>query len=595
MIDRILPRHPRIGLTEGILAYQLRLSEVNGYESPLQLRNFAGIHPAESIASANALAKLAAVTRQPAELVGNGDGNSLLIRCPLELEFLRVAEKYMQTQVCPDCIRDRGFIEAHWTIPQMYACPIHRRTALRSCSSCGTALSWYRLGLLRCACGAELVAAGETINEGEAVLLDVIRRKTLALPQSTTPIGGMPIADLNRMDLMVLLRLIDTLARLQGGNQRQANQQTLRLAMCVLEMWPRGLVRLLDPADPGGRQQEQYQRRVNNTYRLLCGGTDQRRTQSRFIGAVIVEYAFTRWGYRHTTFDDYQSSLPTGLLDTTIKCQVAAIGRRGKRGQSSSVIRTATSLSLAQSDAVNSEWASHRLSIPKDVLDVLSRSGTLRSHRAGLAEEQFLRDDLDAFRERLIDSANVSPSSAMDDGVSLGSILHWEGVSARTRAALLEAILADELTVERGSAVRANELLLHRRDYLDFAARHARPARTATPREAARLIGCPEATIPGLVRMGLLQAAVAGSTWEIDRDSVESFDREYLFLRVLARQEHASREWLRRACRIHRIPTLWPITAIGSGKQPFIRRKYLVVLKSRLEWKSAVRRGTGSK
>ena len=594
MIDRILPRHPRIGPTEGILAYQLRLSEVNGYESPLQLRHFAGIHPAESIASANALAKLAAVTRLPAELVGNGDGDSLLVRCPLELEFLKAAENGMEARVCPDCIKEKGFIEAHWTIPQMYACPIHRRMALRSCSSCRTPLSWYRLGLSRCCCGAELVAAGETINEGEAVLLDVIRRKALALPQSAPPVGGMPITDLNRIDLMVLLRLIHMLARLQGGSERSDSQQTLRLAMCVLEMWPRGLVRLLDPAELGRTQQEQYQRRVNDAYRILCDGTHQRRTQCRFIGAVILEYAFTRWGYRHTRFDEYESSLPTGLLDTTIKCQVAAIGRRGMRGQSSAVIRTAAPSSPFQRDAVNSAWASYRLNIPENVLHVLSRTGTLRSHRVGLAEDQFLRSDLATFEQQLIDSAKGSESAcgSLDEHVSLNSILHWEGVSASTRAALLEAVIAGHLNVERGTAGRANHLLLHRRSYVDFLSRLACPAGTVTPREAAKMIGCPEATIPGLVRMGLLQAAVAGTTWQIDSDSLNLFDREYLFLLALARQEHTCREWLRRACQIHRIPTLWPVTAIGSGKQPFIRRKYLVVLKNRLECKRAKRGGT---
>lgn len=159
------------------------------------------------------------------------------------------------------------------------------------------------------------------------------------------------------------------------------------------------------------------------------------------------------------------------------------------------------------------------------------------------------------------------------------------------RAALLEAIIASELTVERGTAGRANDLLLHRCSYLEFVARLGRPAGTATPGETARMFGCPEATIPGLVRMGLLQAAVAGSTWQIDRDSAKAFDTEYLFLLALAKREHTSREWLRRACQIHRIPTLWPTTAKGSGKQPFIRRKHLVVLKNRLEWRNEMRGG----
>jgi hypothetical protein len=41
-----------------------------------------------------------------------------------------------RARVCPECAREKGFIEAHWQLEVMVACPVHERTAF-----------WYSVGV----------------------------------------------------------------------------------------------------------------------------------------------------------------------------------------------------------------------------------------------------------------------------------------------------------------------------------------------------------------------------------------------------------------------------------------------------------------
>lgn len=97
----------------------------------------------------------------------------------------RIGATYLNltgARACPDCVTDNGFIEAHWHIDLMVACPCHERAPVWYCPECKKPLNWMRPGLLTCKCGAPFQSPSKAIfSPPEVQLLGAIRRKRWAI------------------------------------------------------------------------------------------------------------------------------------------------------------------------------------------------------------------------------------------------------------------------------------------------------------------------------------------------------------------------------------------------------------------------------
>jgi hypothetical protein len=118
MSTPLLVRHPAPYPTESLVGYVLRLAEENGYNSPWSVYNLAGLKQNEIWTTGFKLAKLAAIINRPAsELdhirfsapVNQPRWARLLRHClvPTDLNIVNPG-------LCPRCVADKGFIEAHW-------------------------------------------------------------------------------------------------------------------------------------------------------------------------------------------------------------------------------------------------------------------------------------------------------------------------------------------------------------------------------------------------------------------------------------------------------------------------------------------------
>lgn len=157
--SRTLPRHPEPHETESLWGYILRVSQSNGFQTPWAVIKRAAMNQHEARGASINLSKLAAVTRkekarlQVIAYEGETERRSTMLlrhkvpRTALELELPRI---------CPECVRALGFIEAHWDLAIMTACPVHLRGAVQSCAICGQKLRWFRPDLLHCQCGARI-------------------------------------------------------------------------------------------------------------------------------------------------------------------------------------------------------------------------------------------------------------------------------------------------------------------------------------------------------------------------------------------------------------------------------------------------------
>lgn len=157
-----LVRTPLPYSDESMRGYILRVSEANGYDSPGYVISQAGMTPVCMSSSHIDLNKLSAILCcEPKDLIrianrtrSNHIRSVCILKNVVNASFFRVSN----LQLCPECVKERGYIEAHWDINLIVACPRHRRFLLNECPECNQTLSWRRPGQLTCRCGAIFTA-----------------------------------------------------------------------------------------------------------------------------------------------------------------------------------------------------------------------------------------------------------------------------------------------------------------------------------------------------------------------------------------------------------------------------------------------------
>jgi hypothetical protein len=150
----LLVRHPAPYPTESLLGYVLRVSEDNGYNSPWSVYRLAGMKSNEIRASGVRLEKLARIMNWP-----QGRLDAIAYSAPPEQPrwsrllghpLLHQDLNLTRPRFCSQCLCEKGFLEAHWDLAVMVACPVHGCSLVSSCRQCGRRLRWFRRGLLEC-------------------------------------------------------------------------------------------------------------------------------------------------------------------------------------------------------------------------------------------------------------------------------------------------------------------------------------------------------------------------------------------------------------------------------------------------------------
>lgn len=188
---------------ESLLGYVLRVSEANGYETPTWLFSRAQFSMVAVMSGGISIGDLAILLgRQAAELQDLqyfelGGGRMLLGRAVQRVDLRLRAPRF-----CPECVAEKGMLDAHWDCSLVTACPTHCSSLLEQCLHCHRPLSWFRPGLLQCACGGKLVQARELVGV-PATQLELNRMVVTAICGEAYVCDGLEVADLK-----MLLRVI---------------------------------------------------------------------------------------------------------------------------------------------------------------------------------------------------------------------------------------------------------------------------------------------------------------------------------------------------------------------------------------------------
>ncbi len=603
----LLVRTPAPDRNESMPGYVLRLSEANGYLTPWHLLNLAGISPyelkwasfpAEGLATLGlpreALNRIAyhreAEGKRQYAIRGHELGEGL------SYQPLRTAAP----AICPDCVADRGFVEAFFDLSIVTACPIHRRAVVTHCPSCDEPLSHFRPGLLTCGCGASLTDTPPVeVSDGVVSLMSILR--SVLTGDEHCNLSGLPAAQLHGTSLRMLLTHLPSLAQVSHPEAGDDMQLVVEAIAEALSEWPAGfhrLLRLIDAAQP------KHIVAFNKRFKVLCG---------LFFNVPATREAFS---WLHEEFLRYgRESASTSLMHPRMLRGAEADRRYISLGEWAKQvgvmhgtarswaergliparrIETATGsryvvdraaiaplVKTDQGEVLDARSAAAHVGMPVSVLASLKATGQLDCRHHFQIKGGYHTADLDAFLKRLLElSPLIDDVAGHDDAVSLRHALsnyRMHGIAQKTQVVV--AYLEGNLRSVGRTGATTGDILFRRDDLTNLVldSRTAAAEGALTLRDAAARIGCDPTAMPGLLAGGWLEAVEARESTRVTDVSVEQFAKSYIALSKLARELTSSSRRLMGLCEKNVIPVL-PIARESGSVAPFIERQHIEAL-----------------
>jgi len=602
----LLVRHPAPYPTESLLGYVLRVSEGNGYSSPWSVYRLAGMKSHEMRASGVRLDKLGRITNGPEEKLDAiaysappGQPRwSRMLGHPVLPQDLDLAHP----RFCPQCVREKGFLEAHWDLALMVACPVHRCLLVSYCLKCGRRLRWFRYGLLECECGGDLSECEPpSVSNAELSLLDMIRRKALSSSKDATNPMGLPQDQLMAMGLRSMLLAIRTIAKhrilADGTGDWSKDNEIVSAAARVLVDWPANFIALLEdigrqlPADISGGVGKQFGGIYWGLLRNKAMGDPK---QTEFLRVAFLDFATNHWGrgyVDHKIIRDLGGAGSKRFLTQTefaakIGVQQSTAARLLKNSSLASkrVKCGATDRIVVDTDElpIPRTWpgkiyrvraAAKRLGVSVSVLKAMKKSGIYEVNHLLPTRAGFHELDLMVFTKKLLDLSPDRKISFIREGtVTLSSILRGRRDSMEVKLKVVRALLSKRIPALNKPDGSVGGLLIGGGAYQQVVADARSDAAddTKKPSQVAMILGCNSDAIPGLVELGALQGRVTPTGLRLSAESIAAFNRDYISLASTAKSEQTSSRALMRRCRARSISMLL-VPMPRQGPQPFIR------------------------
>jgi hypothetical protein len=144
--------------------------------------------------------------------------------------------------------------------------------------------------------------------------------------------------------------------------------------------------------------------------------------------------------------------------------------------------------------------------------------------------------------------------------------------SSAIKVSVLRAVFSGEIKVVADADGTPGGLVLDRNAYKRFVqdARIRAAEDTLTLADVAKTLGCDSRTVPGLVRLDLLQGTATPGGLRVTAESVQAFQEKYVSFARIAKEEGTTSRALMERCHDNGISMLLVPTTRRGGPQPFI-------------------------
>jgi excisionase family DNA binding protein len=484
-----------------------------------------------------------------------------------------------------------GFVQAHFDLKVMIACPMHRRMLLRSCPVCGNSLTFYRRGLLTCKCGVSLAGLqGKPAGDNICDLLDIVERKTLKLPMLEEYRSGSPGGDLGKMSLCSILALIRILGRHASpprtGSQKEDYPRWVKTAADVLSNWPHRLHESLARREPRASTRNPFSLRsgrISSLYGAL------HRAGIDFVLEAISDYAVAHFGpgshiqrakrsereinsrYVNKRQFAKMCGIDVRSVDQLIKkYKIPTVKiRRGQGKRTLIDVKNNLIPPMPPGCICRASRAASMIGIPKSVLIQLKRDGTYEAASLPVRSSGFHQQDIEQFIRRLIAFADPSVSCS-EEGIRFDRIMKRSTIPVRAKVALIRKALSGELPIY-GSHDGTTRGLIFPKSIVDQESRRAWPG--MIPLDVANQLGCSCHTVRELAKRGLLYGLESGGTYRFTQKDVDKFRKEWSSLALLAHRTNTSAWGLLRLCSRLKIPLITVPWRTRRESQGFVKTR----------------------
>jgi TniQ len=599
----VLVRTPHPHPTESLFGYVIRLTEANGYSSPMTLWNLARIprglqlsagFPANRLAplvgvAPDALAQLAYRVAEPADFglsnIGRGPlkilGHILGNNASRQAGYLRLKA----CAFCPQCVEETGYIDAFWNLFAAVACPTHGRLGLSRCPACQRDIGWRRARLNRCSCGYHFPTV--KCEEAPDPVLHLMKLIRTAL-HGTRLEGptGMAAEFLSSLPLSALISLIDRLGylltvdqakrtadlmndRKQKGNWQLTPQTSVADRVTAyaevsraLSNWPRGFHAALDALnlrEPGSAEGTKYCQSRDLLYRHLLTG----KAVSRYLPFLRTEY------FRHWSWPD-RAPEPQHFSTASFGEQDSIPPTRAEKFRSDGPV----------GPIIATGKVARLVGLPISVLEVLRDEGIYRASDGRGGAYNWYQDDISEFTKKLhaiFKGGTVRSKKYNCQTVTVKQAMSLKLRSARAKADIIVALLDGRLRAIGTSSTAIGAVKMEREQLETFLLRKRIALRgdTCSIPECAKMCGIDAAAIRDALDQGLLQGVQTQHRMRISGQSVRVFQERFVALSELAREHRSSSRALQTACeRLDR-----EVICLRRGRsaaiQPLVRREYV--------------------
>ena len=570
MSTPLLVRHPAPYPTESLVGYVLRLAEENGYDSPWSVYSLAGLKQNEIRTTGFKLEKLAAIINRPVPEL-DSIGYSPPKNRPrwarlLEHSLIPTDLNIVNPGLCPRCVADKGFIEAHWHLTLMVGCPVHECMPATRCPNCGKSLRIFRRGLLECDCGGDLLeCVVPPIPKQDAVLLDIIRQKVLGIPAMGKNLLSIPLDQLMAMNLRSILFVIRTLGRhrlvADGSTGLEDERQLLSASAHVLVDWPKNFIGLLldigknlPPSENGG-----VRKQFESIYcALFKNRAINPSAQTDFLRVAFLEFAENHWdrGYvdpkllkqardkvtsRFVTRSEFASRV--GIHNLTASRLLKDRTIPSRRIQCGKSVRILVDLSrdvvpqTCPGRIYRERDAAKLMGVSVGVLHSLKEIGIFEFNHLLPSKGGYHELDLNSFKNRLLALAppKGKASKGTNESIALKAVMGGHHDSPKTKVDIVRALLAGSIKIVGNVDGTLDGLSIDGAEYrrLVIAARILAAGDTMPAYKVGEHLLCDSSTVPGLLHMGLLEGRNTPTGLRTTNGSVEDFKAKYVSLASL--------------------------------------------------------------
>jgi hypothetical protein len=402
---------------------------------------------------------------------------------------------------------------------------------------------------------------GTPILAEEGDLLQVIRAKVLHLLPLVDGSSGLPVGDLYQLELRDLLRLVNilqTCGRMLSGDPDSVSEPGMAVTAAAeyLREWPAKFFEMLKGlraihSNPGSSIRELYAPIYSSFLKK-----NEKKKPDRFD---FMRRAFLEFVSNHVQGDvvDIRVMRSFGFNVGRRFVTRAELSRRldiDPRSVARSIPSDATAsksgnkrvaIDLSHFDPPPSSSgvlkrireAAREIGLPVEVLRALKACGEFEVHHQLVGMPGFRELDVRRFQARFADLQLIDPTSEHDAGsICVRRAMGQSCRSAEQRVALIRALLQCEIRILGQTTGPVGDLKILASDLETFLDK-VQPGRgdVITCQVAALMLNCEPSVVSSLIAIGYLEANKSRQGWQVTRDSVAMFARQFVRMSGIAK------------------------------------------------------------